>query len=392
MKSQISSFSFNTSQGLRFGSGSSIDSIDDILACLGKRILMISDNVLTNLGLYEPMKDRLLSYGVTLLVFDAVEQDPSLNTLIKSVNTGLEFAPTGVLGIGGGSSMDVAKLTALFLKSDDKIKDVWGVGNVKGPRLPLCLIPTTAGTGSEVTPVSIITLEDDEKRGVVSSIILPDLAILDPFLTVGLPANITAATGIDAIVHSIEAFSSKHANNNHLSRILATESLRLLGRSIKTAVSEGSNISARGDMLLGSMMAGMAFANSPVAAVHALAYPIGGSFHIPHGLSNSLVLPEVLRFNALNKQASDDYSALAPIVFPELEKVRGSEALATCFSDSLRQLSEDLGLPVRLRDVQIPKSSLKKMASDAMRQKRLLVNNPRKIIEEDIFKIYSVVW
>ena len=185
-------------------------------------------------------------------------------------------------------------------------------------QLPHVLIPTTAGTGSEVTPVSIITVDRDEKEGVSSPIILPDFAVLDPVLTIGLPAPTTAATGIDAMVHAIEAYASKNKNNNPMSGILAKEALVLLGSSIKTAVSDPKNLQARGKMLLGSMLAGMAFANSPVAAVHALAYP-WGSFHITHGLSNALVLPGVLRFNAVDAWAAKKYAELFPFLFPNEE-------------------------------------------------------------------------
>ena len=205
---------------------------------------------------------------------------------------------TGVVGFGGGSSLDVAKLSALLAGSGEDLEAAWGVGNAKGPRLPLVLVPTTAGTGSEVTPVAIITVGGDEKRGVSSPILLPDIALLDAELTLSLPAGTTAATGIDAMVHAIEAYASKSANNNPMSRMLAVEALRLLGGHIERVIAEPGDIEARAAMLLGSTLAGMAFANSPVAAVHALAYPIGGTFHVPHGLSNALVLPHVLAFNA----------------------------------------------------------------------------------------------
>ena len=166
--------------------------------------------------------------------------------------------------------MDVAKLVSLLLGSNQNIDTIWGVNNAKGPRIPLVLIPTTAGTGSEVTPISIITMDDKEKKGVSSKLILPDLAILDPLLTINLPPNITASTGIDAMVHAIEAYTSINPNNNPISKMLSIEALKFLGSSIKTAVFEGHNINARSNMLFGSMLAGKAFANSPVAAVHAL--------------------------------------------------------------------------------------------------------------------------
>ncbi|MCR9061634.1 MAG: iron-containing alcohol dehydrogenase, partial [Rhodobacteraceae bacterium] len=259
--------------------------------------------------------------------------------------------------------------------------------NAKGPRLPLVLVPTTAGTGSEVTPISIITVGEEEKRGVVSPLLLPDIAILDPSLTLGLPAAVTAATGIDAMVHAIEAYASKSANNNPVSRSLAIEALRLLGANIEAAVFSPGNVNARSAMLAGSMMAGMAFANSPVAAVHALAYPLGGIFHIPHGLSNALVLPHVLRFN--NSVAADTYSEIATALFPDLSETSDAADRAEAFAQRLAELSSKIGLQTRLSDVGITESNLPKLAQSAMMQTRLLVNNPRELTETDALEIYK---
>ena len=392
MKFHNAPFSFNTSAGIRFGAGSAITYVSDIIHCLGDKILIVTDEVLTNLGLYQPLVQTLKFNGKKIRVFDRVESDPSLQTVEKAIGCGNEFGATGVLGFGGGSSLDVAKLAALVIRSKENLNESWGVGKAKGPRLPLCLMPTTAGTGSEVTPISIITVGGEEKKGLVSPIILPDLAILDAELTLGIPPLITAATGIDAMVHAIEAFSSKNPNNNVISRLLAVEALRFLGRSITRSVSHGSDVEARGEMLMGSMLAGMAFANSPVAAVHALAYPIGGSFHVPHGLSNSLVLSEVMRFNLVETSAAEAYSFLAPILFPSLSETGNHLKDATNLADKLQQLAKELGLPTSLREVKIPKSACSKMAADAMKQSRLLVNNPRTISEEDAFRIYTSVW
>ena len=288
--------------------------------------------------------------------------------------------------------MDIAKLISLLVGTEQDIENIWGVGNAKGPRLPLVLIPTTAGTGSEVTPISIITLEKDEKKGVSSQIILPDLAVLDPELTLNLPSDITAATGIDAMVHAIEAYTSNNQNNNPISKLLAIESLKLLGTSIETAVFDGHNIEARSNMLLGSMMAGQAFANSPVAAVHALAYPIGGIFHISHGLSNSLVLPHVLKFNSTNAKACEQYAFLAPFVFKDINQNTNTKNICNDFIDRLENLSSLLNLPSKLRELDIPKDACVKMAKESMKQTRLLVNNPREVTEEDAFNIYNAAW
>jgi len=384
-------FQFNTTPGLRFGRGQAKNTCKEMSEKLGEKILFITDKGLMSLGLTDQTIKELQKNG-SVEVFDDVEADPSQKTLLNAIEIGKKIKATGVIGFGGGSSMDVAKLSALILGSNENLEEAWGVSNAKGPRLPLALIPTTAGTGSEVTPISIITVGEEEKKGVSSPLIIPDLAILDPELTLGLPAHATASTGIDAMVHAIEAYASSNKNNNVISKMLAIEALKLLGGSIEQAVLDGSNVEARGNMLIGAMLAGKAFANSPCAAVHALAYPIGGTFHISHGLSNSLVLPYVLRFNAVDTKASKDYAELAPYVFPNIDINKGAQAVSAEFIDKLEDLSKKLGLPQKLREVDIPKEACEKMARDAMKQTRLLVNNPREVTEKDALNIYQSAW
>ena len=388
----LNNFTFNTTSGIRFGSGMSVSSSQEICKILGSNILFITDKDLMSLKLTEPTLNELKKFSSKVEIFEDVEADPSLKTLLNSIEIGKKMKATGVIGFGGGSSMDVAKLTSLILGSDENIEEVWGVSNAKGPRLPLVLVPTTAGTGSEVTPISIITVGEEEKKGVSSPIILPDVAILDPDLTIGLPAHTTAATGIDAMVHAIEGYASANKNNNPISKMLSIEALKLLGGSIEKAVFDGSNLEARGNMLIGAMLAGKSFANSPVAAVHALAYPIGGTFHVSHGLSNSLVLPYVLRFNSADNKATKDYAELAPYVFPDINTNQGSQAVCSEFIDRMESLSKKLGLPQKLREVNIPKEACIKMAKDAMKQTRLLVNNPREVTEKDALNIYESAW
>ena len=388
----LNNFTFNTTSGIRFGSGISVISSQEISKILGSNILFITDKDLMSLKLTEPTLNQLKKFSSKVEIFEDVEADPSLKTLLKSIEIGKKMNATGVIGFGGGSSMDVAKLTSLILGSNENIEEAWGVSNAKGPRLPLVLVPTTAGTGSEVTPISIITVGEEEKKGVSSPIILPDVAILDPDLTLGLPAHTTAATGIDAMVHAIEGYASANKNNNPISKMLSVEALKLLGGSIEKAVFDGSNLEARGNMLIGAMLAGKSFANSPVAAVHALAYPIGGTFHVSHGLSNSLVLPYVLRFNSADNKATKDYAELAPFVFPDINTNQGSQAVCSEFIDRMESLSKKLGLPQKLREVNIPKEACEKMAKDAMKQTRLLVNNPREVTEKDALNIYESAW
>lgn len=383
-------FVFSTTSQIVFKPGAATAIGEIVKARLGTRVMFVTDPGLRKLGLCDPALASLAASGVEVTLFDGVEADPSLATVQNAAQTAKAANVTGVIGFGGGSSLDVAKVVALLCGSSEDLDGAWGVGNAKGPRLPLVLVPTTAGTGSEVTPVSIITVGGDEKRGVSSPIILPDIAILDPDLTLDLPAHITAATGIDAMVHAIEAYASKSANNNPLSQMLARQALQLLGANIEKAVFDGKDRTARGAMLLGSMLAGQAFANSPVAAVHALAYPIGGTFHIPHGLSNALVLPHVLRFNAT--EAASVYAEIATDAFPDLATEHGTQGRCSAFIERLAALSSKLGLQSRLRDVGIGEDDLAGMARDAMKQTRLLANNPREVSETDALAIYKAAW
>ncbi|MAY62824.1 MAG: alcohol dehydrogenase [Rhizobiales bacterium] len=382
-------FTFNTSKSIQFGVGALNRLGDLVRAQIGERVMLVTDPGMMSTGIVDRALQILAAAGVTVELFKDVEADPPEGVILKAAEQAKAADIAGVVGLGGGSSLDVAKLVSLLALGKESLKDAYGVGNAKGPRLPLILVPTTSGTGSEVTPISIVTTGTNEKMGVVSPVILPDVALLDPELTYGLPAHVTAATGIDAMVHAIEAFASASANNNPLSRMLATQALTLMGRSILTAVHEGSDTQARSDMLLGSMLAGQAFANSPVAAVHALAYPLGGHFHIPHGLSNALVLPHVLRFNVVT--SPQPYAELAPYAFPELSKYEGQER-AAAFCDRLAELSRDCGLQPNLRAMNISEDILPKLASDAMNQTRLLVNNPRPVTEADALAIYRAAY
>lgn len=382
-------FVFSTTPSIVSGAGSAARLGEIVRARFGERAFIVTDAGVAKAGLLDAALESLTAAGIGWAVFSDVVADPPEAVVLKALEKARAFAAESVVGIGGGSSLDVAKLVALLARSGETLADIYGVGLAKGPRLPLALVPTTAGTGSEVTPISIVTTGASEKKGVVSPVLLPDFAVLDAELTVKLPAHVTAATGVDAMVHAIEAFTSASANNNPLSRMLAMEALRLLGANIRAAVTNGDNRDARGKMLLGSLLAGQAFANSPVAAVHALAYPIGGHFHVPHGLSNALVLPHVLAFNAQAARAA--YGELAPLIFPQLGEKSMAERCDGLIM-GLANLSAELGLPQRLRDVKIPREALPMLAADAMKQTRLLVNNPRPLREDDARAIYEKAW
>ena len=304
---------------------------------------------------------------------------------MDAVTKAQAFNCDGVIGFGGGSSMDVAKLLAALIKGEQSLPDIYGVDQITGGRLPLIQVPTTAGTGSEATMVSIITTGETTKAGVVSRTLLADRIILDASLTLGLPPHVTAATGIDAMVHAIEAYTSKRLKNP-LSDMLAREALRLLAGNIVVAVKQGDNLDARGSMLLGAMLAGQAFANAPVAAVHALAYPLGGNYHIPHGLSNSLVLPHVIRFNG--PSAGDLYKEIAPLIMPDKSLPDDVLEITEMLAEYFLSLAEDLGLQTSLSQMDVPMGDLPKLAEEAMLQQRLLINNPREVCLDDSLEIY----
>jgi alcohol dehydrogenase len=385
------SFTFTTAKQIISENGSAARLAELTASFGGDTALIVTDPMIRKLGLLDSALAGFAESGIEVDIYDQVLADPADSIVLEAVAKAKEIKATAIIGFGGGSSMDVAKLVAFLAHPDcsQRLEDIYGVEAAKGERLPLIQVPTTAGTGSEVTAVAIITTGETTKSGAVSPIFLPDIALLDASLTTGLPAAVTAATGIDAMVHAIEAYTSKH-KKNPVSDMLAREALSLLANNIETAVHNGADIEARQNMLLGAMMAGQAFANSPVAAVHALAYPLGGHFHIPHGLSNSLVLPYVLRFNA--EAAAGQYAELAPIVLGD-KFVAGTAQQATeQLIAGMVELIEKVGLPARLRDMDIAEDFLPTLASDAMLQQRLLINNPVDVTEADALAIYQAAY
>ena len=346
--------------------------------------LFVTDREVVALGLTDACRATLGE----VIVFDTVEPDPSKETLLAAVEAGRAAGATSVVGFGGGSPMDVAKLAAYLLGSGDDVDAIWGVGLATGRHLPLALVPTTAGTGSEATPVAVMTCEGGEKRGVNSPALIADWAALDASLTIGMPRALTAATGIDAIVHAIEAFTSARTKNP-LSDLYAIEALRLLSTNLLTACAAPTDLAARSAMLFGAHLAGLAFANAPVAGVHALAYPLGGLHHLPHGLSNALMLRHVLQHN--QEAAREEYATLAHVLEPGCAG-QGSQMQCALFIDRLAALVIASGLAPRLRDHGISQADIPTLAREAMKQQRLLVNNPCAIDEADARRLYEAAW
>jgi alcohol dehydrogenase len=349
-----------------------------------RRVLVVTDPGFLRTGLAEPPRASLERHGMTVSVYADVLADPPEAVVEAAASFARKHGSELVIGLGGGSSMDVAKLVAVLAGSDQPLADMYGIGKVAGQRLPLVQVPTTAGTGSEVTNIAIVTTGATTKMGVVAPQLYADLAVLDASLTVGLPPVVTAATGIDAMVHAIEAYTSRH-KKNPLSDVLARQALSLLSANIVKACENGHDLDARQAMLLGACLAGQAFSNAPVAAVHALAYPIGGIFHVAHGLSNSLVLPHVLRFNL--PAASGHYAELAGIVVPHASG--SEEARAQALIVAMQQIAKITGVETTLQQVGIAERDLDRLADDAMLQTRLLGNNPRELTREDARAIYA---
>jgi len=382
----MSNFLFSAVSDVLLGPGTS-DQLGDMANGMGiKRALIVTDPGIIQFGLLDGAADSLKQNNIESHIYSDVVADPPESVVMDAVRIAQEFGCDGVIGFGGGSSMDVAKLLAVLIKGEQALTDIYGVDQITGGRLPLIQVPTTAGTGSEATMVSIITTGETTKAGVVSRTLLADKIILDASLTIGLPPVITAATGIDAMVHAIEAFTTK-SRKNPLSDMLACEALRLLAGNIETAVKQGDNLEARSAMLLGAMLAGQAFANAPVAAVHALAYPLGGNYHISHGLSNSLVLAHVLRFNA--SHASGLYAQLAAIILSDQQLPDDPIATTELLADHFLMLADNLGLQTTLQQMNIDKADLPMLAGQAMQQQRLLINNPREVSFEDALAIYQ---
>jgi alcohol dehydrogenase class IV len=349
-----------------------------------RNALLVTDPGFLGTGLVDVPVSSLGKVGIGVHVYSDVVADPPEAVVLHAVEFARKQGVDIVIGIGGGSSMDVAKLIAVLAPGDQAIGQIYGIGNVSGERLPLVQIPTTAGTGSEVTNIAIVTTGLTTKMGVVAPQLYADMAILDAHLTLGLPPMVTAATGIDAMVHAIEAFTSRH-KKNPLSDMLARQALHLLSKNLITACEHGDNLAARQAMLLGAYLAGQAFSNAPVAAVHALAYPIGGIFHVPHGLSNSLVLPHVLRFNM--PAAMEQYAELAGIIAPH---VGGStEARAEALIVAMQMIAKITGIETTLQQVGVAETDLDRLADDAMLQTRLLGNNPREMTRADAYAIYA---
>ncbi len=384
----MASFTFETTPKIICEQGGA-DRLGEIARGLNiSRLFLVTDAGLVRAGLIEGALASLAKAQVAVTVFSDVLADPPELSVQAAVDAARAAGADGVVGFGGGSSMDTAKLVALLARTPQSLPSIYGIGLAQGPRLPLIQVPTTAGTGSEVTPISILTTPSHEKKGVVSPLLYPDVALLDGRLTLGLPAAVTAMTGVDAMVHAIEAFTTR-LKKNPLSDALAIKALQLLYANLPAAVIDGKDPAVREAMLLGSLFAGMAFANAPVGAVHALAYPLGGHYGLPHGLSNSLVFVPVLRFNLCAALAL--YAQLGRAILPQAVGMDDAGA-AAAFVDAIAACVATMPYAQNLRSAGVSQDDLPMLARDAMNVQRLLVNNPRDVAYDDALALYQAAY
>lgn len=370
---------------IQFGTGCLEIFCNDFLASGKKRLFILTAPVLR--PLLSKMDETLQNGGVQLSYFDDIRQEPTVNDFHTIVDKAREFQADSVIGIGGGSVLDLAKLVATLLYSDQQVEQLFGTGLVKQRGVWFACIPTTSGTGSEVSPNAILLDENDNlKKGIVSPHLMADAAYIDPQLTWTVPAKVTAETGMDALTHCIEAYTNKFAHP--LIDVYALNGIRLIATNLLKAVKNGKDQEAREALSLGSMYGGMCLGPVNTAAVHALSYPLGGMFHLSHGLSNAILLPTVMKFNRPACVERYAQVALACGVQPG----KNDEETAERGVDFIYQLSKDCGIPTTLSEIGVPQTAVDEMAKSAMEVQRLLKNNPRVVTEEDARDIYNSLY
>jgi len=379
--------------------------LGEIAGRLGaRRVLIVTDPLLTKAGLPERVREPLVVAGVAVETFAGGEPEPSLRAAEACLAAARQFRPDALLGLGGGSNMDLAKITATGLAHGGNARDYVGDDRIPGPVYPLICAPTTAGTGSEVSAAAVLTDTDNQiKVGILSNYLRPRVALVDPLLTVSCPAKVTADSGIDALTHAIEAYTAVdnaafplppgertvYQGRHPLADALAEKAIAVIGACLRRAVADGTDLEARDGMALGALLAGMAFSNVGVAVVHALEYPVGGAVHCSHGAGNGLLLPHVMRFNLPARKR--EFAAIARLLGEDVtgldELSAGERAIA-----AVQRLRQDIGIPARLRDLGVRENQLRPFAEKAFGIKRILRVNPRPVTVEDLEAILRAAW
>jgi alcohol dehydrogenase class IV len=375
---------FRTTPRIVMGVGAIQELPAEIHLLKGTKVLIVTDKGLLEVGLVDVLGQVLDEAQIKYAIFDDVEADPRYEISVGCVEMIQREKVDLVIGYGGGSPIDIAKISAVMARNEGPLAEYFGLDLIPNPGLPTIIVPTTAGTASEVTPIVILSDEEAKlKRGIVSAHLQPSVALLDPELTIGLPPHITAATGMDALIHAIEAFTSVNATG--MTDTLAFRAMELLYGNIRTAFANGKNLEARSAMLEGSLTAGISFANCGVTAVHAFAYPIGAEFHIPHGIANTLMLPHVMRFNLLGNVPK--FARIGAAFGLHTKGVDGLRA-AEMVVEAIERLAEDLRVPRHLTEYGVKEQDIPGLAEGVMKVTRLLANNPRQVALEDAIDIY----
>ena len=350
-----------------------------------KKVLMVTDKGVVDSGIGGRVEGLLTKEGIEVDIWDKVIPDPDISCAEDCIGTAKDGGYDLIVGVGGGSSMDIASVASMMCTNPGTVHDYFGVNLLKKPGIPTFLVATTAGTGAEVTPNAILADTAAKlKKGIVSPYILPQVAIVDPLLTISMPSRVTSFSGMDALAHAIEAYTSINATT--LTDMYAREAIMLIGKSLRTAVARGANVEARYNMSMGSLYAGIALANAGVTAVHALAYPLGGEFDVAHGIANGLLLPHVMEFNV-----PGDIPKFAQIAYFLGERVEHLSLLdqARHAAKAVKNLVGDLDMPQSLSDLKIPREAIPALAEAAMKVTRLMNNNPRTMTAKDAEQIFE---
>jgi alcohol dehydrogenase len=377
--------SFRVPAHIIFGAGAA-ETVGAEAKCLGAvHAFVLTDPNLQKLGVTERIVASLSAQGVGSSVYAGIEFEPSVQSVAPAAAAAKASRCDLVVGLGGGSTLDTAKAVAVLMRNAGQAEDYLGIGLVRERGVPSILMPTTAGTGAEITPNALFYIPAArEKRAIVSPQIIPDIAIVDPLLTVTAPPDVTAATGLDALSHAVESYTSQIASP--MTDLYALEAIRLIGAHLRTAVANGADLVARDGMARASMYAGIGIGNAGTNIVHALAYPLQGQHRVTHGVANSLLLPYGMEFNALS-----NLSKFARVAEALGEPISGlsPRAAAAKSAEACRWLSQDIGIPQKMREVGIQAKDIGDLVEGAMKMTRLLVNNPRKVRPEDARTIFE---
>ncbi|MFO0881324.1 MAG: iron-containing alcohol dehydrogenase [Gemmataceae bacterium] len=389
-------WTFHSAGQLIFGQNATRNLNEVVVGLNIKRLLLVTDPVLVRAGLVDPVMGPLSEAGVSVELFTGGEPEPSLRAAYSCIAVGRDFRPDAVLGLGGGSNMDLAKIAALVLTHGGTPSMYFGDGKVPGPVMPILCLPTTAGTGSEVSAAAVVTdTENEIKVSTLSNHLRPRVAIIDPLLTLTCPPKVTADSGIDALTHAIEAYMavdnarfplppgerSVYQGKNPLADLHAEQTIRLVGQFLRRAVKDGQDLEAREGMAVAATLGGLAFSNAGVAVVHALEYPLGGATHCSHGAGNGLLLPYVMRYNRPGRER--ELANIARLLGEDVQGLTETQAADRAIT-AVEQLRQDIGIPTRLRELGVVESQLRGFAEKAFPLKRILRVNPREVTVESL--------